>query len=234
MADGERLLLHFGAVDWAATVWVNGSLVVRHEGGYTPFYADITDALLPSGEQTVVVRADDDPADLGKPRGKQDWQLEPHSIWYPRTTGIWQTVWMERVPEEWVDRLDLVPLDMGGFNAGNAQCMAIRDCVPFGGSGFAPDTVVIDALAHASLLGTLPTLANNGAVVHQLQGFLVGLHFHDADNRAEALLHHDPHRVIDIRQNLRREIGRAFAGGCEAFGIDQRFRAHRDRCANQQ
>jgi beta-galactosidase/beta-glucuronidase len=112
MADGERLILHFGAVDWAATVWVNGSPVVRHEGGYTPFWADITDALVPPGEeteQTVVVRADDDPADLGKPRGKQDWQLEPHSIWYPRTTGIWQTVWIEKVPRTWIDSLRWTP-----------------------------------------------------------------------------------------------------------------------------
>ncbi|HET9225591.1 MAG TPA: glycoside hydrolase family 2, partial [Thermoanaerobaculia bacterium] len=54
MRDGERLLLHFGAVDWSATVWVNDTLVVRHEGGYTPFYADVTDALRPGVEQTVV------------------------------------------------------------------------------------------------------------------------------------------------------------------------------------
>ena len=109
MANGERLLLHFGAVDWSATVWVNDTLVVRHEGGYTPFYADVTDALKPGSEQTVVVRADDDPAELGKPRGKQDWQLDPHSIWYPRTTGIWQTVWAEKVPATWVDIVRWTP-----------------------------------------------------------------------------------------------------------------------------
>lgn len=109
LAQGERLILHFGAVDWAAKVWVNGSVAVRHEGGYTPFWVDITNALLPEGEQTVVVRADDDPADLGKPRGKQDWQLDPHSIWYPRTTGIWQTVWIEKVSPTWIDSLRWTP-----------------------------------------------------------------------------------------------------------------------------
>jgi beta-galactosidase/beta-glucuronidase len=93
LRDGERLLLHFGAVDWAATVLVNGALAGCHEGGYTPFSMDLTD-LLGDGPQTVIVRADDDPADLSKPRGKQDWKLAPHSIWYPRTTGIWQTVWL--------------------------------------------------------------------------------------------------------------------------------------------
>src|SRR5438128_1534753 len=65
--------------------------------GYPPFAFDVT-ALAASGELEVIVRADDDPHDLAKPRGKQDWQLEPHSIWYPRTTGIWQTVWLELVP----------------------------------------------------------------------------------------------------------------------------------------
>ncbi|AHG89146.1 glycoside hydrolase family 2 sugar binding protein [Gemmatirosa kalamazoonensis] len=97
LAAGERLHLHFGALDYIATVWVNGVLVARHEGGYSPFHADITDALR-DGPQVVVVRAEDDPHDLAKPRGKQDWQLEPHSIWYPRTSGIWQTVWLEKVP----------------------------------------------------------------------------------------------------------------------------------------
>ncbi|MBI5288808.1 MAG: glycoside hydrolase family 2 [Chloroflexi bacterium] len=99
----RRILLHFGAVDFAATVWVNGKLAATHEGGYTPFSADITELLHPSGHQlsetqTIVVRAEDDPHDLSQPRGKQDWQLEPHAIWYPRTTGIWQTVWVEQAP----------------------------------------------------------------------------------------------------------------------------------------
>ncbi len=94
----ERLILHFEAVDWRATVWVNGVHVCSHEGGYTPFHADITDMLKSEPMQEVILRVEDDPADLAKPRGKQDWLLEPHSIWYPRTTGIWQTVWLEIVP----------------------------------------------------------------------------------------------------------------------------------------
>jgi beta-galactosidase/beta-glucuronidase len=92
----DRLILHFGAVDYSARVWVNGQLAVVHSGGYTPFKVDITD-LLDGPVQTIVVCASDDPHDLAKPRGKQDWQLEPHSIWYPRTSGIWQTVWLEPV-----------------------------------------------------------------------------------------------------------------------------------------
>ncbi|MDB4930475.1 MAG: Beta-galactosidase [Myxococcaceae bacterium] len=96
--EEERLILHFGAVDHRATVWVNGTLAATHVGGYTPFEIDVTDLLSLTELDEIVVRAFDDPADLCKPRGKQDWQLEPHSIWYPRTTGIWQTVWLERVP----------------------------------------------------------------------------------------------------------------------------------------
>jgi hypothetical protein len=98
LEGGRRLIVHFGAVDYEATVWIDGELAVRHTGGYTPFRADVTDVLASSGPHTIVVRAEDDPHDLAKPRGKQDWLLEPHAIWYPRTTGIWQTVWMEVLP----------------------------------------------------------------------------------------------------------------------------------------
>ena len=105
----SRVLLHFGAVDHHATVWANGAMVGNHEGGYTPFICDITAAVGNGSECAVVVRAEDDPLDLEKPRGKQDWMLEPHSIWYPRTTGIWQTVWIERVPETWIDSVRWTP-----------------------------------------------------------------------------------------------------------------------------
>jgi beta-galactosidase/beta-glucuronidase len=105
---GERWLLHFGAVDWAATVWINGAYAGEHEGGYTPFSFDVTD-LLESNDCEIVVRAEDDPHDLAKPRGKQDWQLEPHSIWYPRTSGIWQTVWLEKVPPTRIARVAFTP-----------------------------------------------------------------------------------------------------------------------------
>jgi beta-galactosidase/beta-glucuronidase len=96
-APGERLVLRFGAVDYRAQVWIGDTLCADHEGGYTPFAVDVTGALA-ADAAVVTVRADDDPLDLAKPRGKQDWLREPHSIWYPRTTGIWQTVWLEVVP----------------------------------------------------------------------------------------------------------------------------------------
>jgi beta-galactosidase/beta-glucuronidase len=106
---GVRALIHFGAVDHRAQVWFDGQLVADHVGGQTPFTADVTGALGSSdgggsaGEDHVLmVRAEDDPHDLEQPRGKQDWREKPHGIWYERTTGIWQPVWLEQVPADHV------------------------------------------------------------------------------------------------------------------------------------
>ena len=107
--QGTVVLLHFGAVDYRATVWVNGEQVGSHEGGYTPFTCNVTNAVAGRSSNDLVVRAEDDPLDLEKPRGKQDWSLRPHSIWYHRTSGIWQTVWLERVPPVWIDRIRWTP-----------------------------------------------------------------------------------------------------------------------------
>ena len=109
LPDGHRLFLRFGAVDNSAAVWVNGTCVGEHHGGYTPFHFDVTSMVTASGQLEIIVRADDDPQDLAKARGKQDWQLEPHSIWYPRTTGIWQTVWLEVVPATAVRKVTFTP-----------------------------------------------------------------------------------------------------------------------------
>ncbi len=112
-----RTLLHFGAVDYHAQVWVNDAFVGTHTGGHTPFAFDVTEQAR-SGTLRITVRADDDPLAMDQPRGKQDWRPEPHSIWYPRTTGIWQTVWLERVPDTFIGKLELLPdLERWGFNA---------------------------------------------------------------------------------------------------------------------
>ncbi|HRI60658.1 MAG TPA: glycoside hydrolase family 2 TIM barrel-domain containing protein [Saprospiraceae bacterium] len=93
--NDNRLLLHFGAVDWQCTVWLNGREAGKHQGGYTPFSLDIT-SFLKKGQQELVVRVWD-PSDEGpQPRGKQ--VKTPGSIWYTPVTGIWQTVWLESVP----------------------------------------------------------------------------------------------------------------------------------------
>ncbi len=104
---GRRVLLHFGAVDWETTVFVNGTEIGRHRGGYDPFSFDITDALTGTGTETLVVRVTD-PTDQGaQPRGKQ--VLSPQGIFYTAVTGIWQTVWLETVPENHISRLHITP-----------------------------------------------------------------------------------------------------------------------------
>jgi beta-galactosidase/beta-glucuronidase len=105
----QRAILCFGAVDYSAHVWVNGQLVCEHQGGHSSFSVDITHALTDSGEQTIVVRAEDQPGDLTQPRGKQEWQQKTHAIWYNRTTGIWQPVWIEQVPDLFITDLRLIP-----------------------------------------------------------------------------------------------------------------------------
>ncbi len=102
---GKHLLLHFGAVDWHAVVYVNGRQVGEHTGGYSPFTCDITEALNPTGVQELVVAVFDpaDPKGLGwQPKGKQ---LGSEGIWYTRTTGIWQSVWVEPVEAQHITRL---------------------------------------------------------------------------------------------------------------------------------
>jgi len=105
-AENERVLLHFGAVDWESQVFVNDHYVGTHQGGYDPFSYDITE-FLESGTNTIVVTAWD-PTDLGKqPVGKQSSQ--PRSIWYTAVTGIWQSVWMETVPNSYISSLKITP-----------------------------------------------------------------------------------------------------------------------------
>jgi beta-galactosidase/beta-glucuronidase len=107
-SPGEHLLLHFGAVDYRASVWVNGTQIASHEGGHTPFRADVT-PVLGEGENVIVVRAEDPSRDATIPRGKQYWKEESEGIFYTRTTGIWQTVWLEPVSEKRIDSLRLTP-----------------------------------------------------------------------------------------------------------------------------
>ena len=105
---GQRVLLHFGAVDWEATVTVNGKELGTHRGGYDAFSFDITDALKPSGDQEIVV-AVWDPTDRG-PQAKGKQVLRPGGIMYTASSGIWQTAWLEPVPDCYVDSLQITPL----------------------------------------------------------------------------------------------------------------------------
>jgi beta-galactosidase/beta-glucuronidase len=108
---GARMLLHFGAVDWRAEVFVNGKSVGKHEGGYDPFTFDITDALKPGSRQELAVAVWDPTDDGLQPRGKQ--VLNPTGIWYTAVTGIWQTAWLEPVPAAYISEIAMTP-DLDG------------------------------------------------------------------------------------------------------------------------
>lgn len=112
----KRYILHFGAVDYQSTIYVNGNQIYFHEGGHTTFSVDITDVLV-DGNNRVTVFVFDPLEDETIPRGKQFWETDSRSIWYTNTTGIWQTVWLEAVNEYHIRQLKLTPLlDEGKVN----------------------------------------------------------------------------------------------------------------------
>jgi hypothetical protein len=104
---GQRIRLHFGAADWQCDVSVNGHNIGRHQGGYDPFTFDITDALRWTNSEEIVVFITDPTDDGDQPRGKQS--RSPEGIFYTSTSGIWQTVWLEPVPNVCIDSLKTVP-----------------------------------------------------------------------------------------------------------------------------
>lgn len=104
---GKKVLLHFGAVDWQTEVFVNGKSAGKHEGGFDPFSFDITKLLTRSGNQEIKVRVWDPTDDGPQPRGKQI--NKPDGIWYTPVTGIWQTVWLEAVPETYIESTKQTP-----------------------------------------------------------------------------------------------------------------------------
>ena len=103
----DRLLLHFGAVDQSCEVFVNGRSAGTHEGGYTPFTLDITSLASPTGRNTLTVAVRDETAEGAGTYGKQS--VSPRGIWYTAQSGIWQTVWLESVPEEHFTGIRITP-----------------------------------------------------------------------------------------------------------------------------
>jgi beta-galactosidase/beta-glucuronidase len=154
---GRRVLLHFGAVDYRATVWVNGQAAGEHEGGNTPFRLEITGLLKP-GRNTVVVRAWDPPEDRAIPRGKQYWEPKSRGIFYTRTSGIWQSVWLEAAGESWLEFVRIAPRLDGAVTfhgrvarpqAGLMLHVTVKsgDSVVAGGAGALSDNKYVDAAA---------------------------------------------------------------------------------------
>jgi beta-galactosidase/beta-glucuronidase len=171
-ARGHRVVLRFGAVDHSAQVWLDGVLLGTHEGGQTPFSFDITRALRggsPDDDHVLVVRAHDDPRDTTQPRGKQDWQDEPHDIWYHRTSGIWQPVWCEVVPPVAVEHLAWTPdLPAAAVHLGltlretPAGPVSVEVQLELAGELLAQQTVRVDA-QHSATTIAVPALRNGQA-----------------------------------------------------------------------
>jgi beta-galactosidase/beta-glucuronidase len=116
----QRILLHFGAVDYLAKVWINGHLLGEHRGGHIPFSFEITEQLQALDNEIVVKVIDT--LDRTQPRGKQSW-ASPVECWYTQTTGIWQTVWLEAVPAEYLESVRMIT----NFEGSNLEITARID-----------------------------------------------------------------------------------------------------------
>ena len=135
----KRVLLNFGAVDYACKVWVNGMHAGEHRGGYTPFSFDIT-PLLHDPENYIVLRVEDRRS-VDQPRGKQEWRdLVPSGVFYMRSSGVWQTVWLEPVGEAHIVRVHFTPemekehVDVDVLVRGELRGLTLRIDVSFKGA----------------------------------------------------------------------------------------------------
>lgn len=170
VAMGPRLLLHFGAVDYEAHVWLNGKLVAVHQGGHTPFTANLSNALgADDTDQVIVVRAEDSPTDLTQPRGKQFWEDRPRSIWYHRTTGIWQPVWLEPVETDHITSVRWTPdLDRGmlgldvSLDRAPTTSMRLRVKLSLRGDLVADESYAIQRQDTRRAVGIEPAVSNIG------------------------------------------------------------------------
>lgn len=145
----KQIILHFGAVDYRAWIYVNGELAVFHEGGNVPFSTNITH-LIKEGEQELTVRVEDPSEDVTIPRGKQYWHEKSESIFYTRTTGIWQTVWMEPLEAtslaniRWTPNIDKGDVELEfEVNGKLIQRLSLQVDISFNGQTLVSDIVGI-------------------------------------------------------------------------------------------
>ncbi|SES26076.1 glycoside hydrolase family 2 protein [Salipaludibacillus aurantiacus] len=144
--EGKQQILHFGAVDYRTWVWVNGHYAGFHEGGHVPFHFDVS-AYTSPGLNEVVVRVEDETFDLTQPRGKQYWKERSEGIFYTRTTGIWQSVWMEAVDSAYITRTAFTPdvdkdeIEIAYETAGTCSDHLLEIKISFDGNLVASDTI---------------------------------------------------------------------------------------------
>ena len=159
--NGKNILLHFGAIDWQAEVFVNGVLVGEHKGGYDPFSFDITSYLKKSGKQTLKVKVMDATDNSLQPRGKQCFINR--SIWYTPVSGIWQTVWLEPVSPTHIENYYVVSdIDNGTMTfdvtASATEADVIKVTVLEGGEGYSAETPSAKVLAETQVVNGKATV----------------------------------------------------------------------------
>jgi len=155
--ERKRILLQFGAVDWETTVWVNGQAVGTHRGGYLPFWFDITTTLL-KGENEIVVCVWDPTDTYWQQHGKQ--VLKPKSIWYTAVSGIWQTVWLEPVPDAYISLLKVTA---------DIDLQAVRVEIEVGGAGGQAEDLKVEVIDEGQLVAEGHGSASDEAIHIQLQ-----------------------------------------------------------------
>lgn len=149
----EKILLHFGAVDWKADVWVNNIKVGVHTGGYTPFSFDVT-AALKSGNNKLVVKVWDSTDQGFQPRGKQ--VVKPEGIWYTPVSGIWQTVWLEPVPAKYLENIKITPnIDI--------NTLTVEACTAGASSA---DRIEVKVLDGGNVVATAQSINNQPVVIN--------------------------------------------------------------------
>ncbi len=176
----QRIILHFGAVDYEAMVFINGDLIGQHQGGYTPFAWDIRDAVLSRGANDVVVRVVDLGQDLAKPRGKQTWHEQPEGILYTPTSGIWQPVWLEPRPAQ-----ALVSVDVNPDPASGHVEFTVEFAAPLPADGASRLTAQVEAEGRVvgQLEARVSGLKTSAAmVVQDTASSLAGVHYWSPDD----------------------------------------------------
>ena len=138
---GHRIILHFGAVDYKTEVWVNGKSVGTHKGGYSSFAFDVTDTWNQEAANIIAVYAEDDVRSRQQPRGKQSETLQSAGCDYTRTTGIWQTVWLECVSQTYIKSFKIIPdpenacIHFEALINGNSKGISLTAIASIDGSG---------------------------------------------------------------------------------------------------
>jgi len=180
--NNKKVLLHFGAIDYRSSIYLNGEYVGSHEGGYIGFSLDVTNYL--EDTNVIVVRVEDPSQDLEIPRGKQYWKSEIESIFYPRVSGIWQTVWLEFLSLEYqIDDLKITP-DIDKFE--------VMFEININGMGFSELQLFIEVLfnnqtiaqnnINLDFLGKIGQRKNKKVVRERIEMFFKKM-FHENPNR---------------------------------------------------